>query len=464
MLELKIKSKGLYLFAVLILCTGMQFFMYGGNTAVGPLLTSMDAYSFYALVSALGSAGTMIALPAVGAVGNKIGRRNVVFLGILIMLIARIAIQFTGSFGVYYFMVWQMAGSFGSGLIMSAPYAMIAEVFERATAMKYYGWIATFNAIGSLCGPLLAGVLVDAGYLTLAFITWIPFIAVAVIIIAIAYPNVKRESAAKFDVLGLVYLAVMVTCLVLWLGLAGSAFSWIGPGLLLPLVVIISAVLLAKHSGKIENPTVPLQIFRYKRFQTSFFSNLLLVTFSTCASGYVLIYILYTMNQSATMGSTSTMPSTIMIMICGLFMGRILAKNFIKNVRTLMIICAFCILAGLACFCLLQPDSSMLLVWVGSALGGIGNSIAQTCLTPFFQYGLPREDYAAAQGMYTFSSTCGATIFVAVVGVLVNVFGTVKVVFYSAALLAAVNVILVLTRVKITEQDMEEAAKLDKEA
>ena len=124
MLQLNIKSKGLYLFAVLILCTGLQLFMYGGNTAVGPLLTSLDGYQFYSLVSALGSAGTMIALPAVGAIGNKIGRRNVVFLGVAIMLAARTAIQFSG--GVYLFMVWQTLGSFGAGLIMSAPYAMIA--------------------------------------------------------------------------------------------------------------------------------------------------------------------------------------------------------------------------------------------------------------------------------------------------------------------------------------------------
>lgn len=447
----------LYLAAILVMCTGSQFFMYGGNTAVGPLLTSMDAYGFYALVSALGSAGTMIALPAVGAIGNKIGRRNVVFTGIGIMLVARLAIQFTAGFGVYYFMVFQALGSFGSGLIMSAPYAMIAEVFDRQSSMKYYGWIATFNAIGSLCGPLLAGVLVDAGELTLAFITWIPFLVFSVIVFFIAYPNVKRPGGEKFDVLGLVYLAVIVTCLVLWLGLSGSLFPWLSAGLILPVAVAVSAVLLYKHSFQVKNPTVPLYIFKYKRFRAAFFSNLLLVTFSTCASGYVLIYILYTMNKSATLGSTSTMPSTIMIMVCGLFMGSILAKNFIKNLRLMMIICAFCILAALLCFCTLTPESSMLPVWIGSALGGIGNSIAQTCLTPFFQYGLPKDEIASAQGMYTFSSTCGATVFVAVVGVLVNVFGTVKVVFYTAAILALINVILVLARVKISPEESKAA-------
>lgn len=451
MLELKIKNKMLYLAAILIMCTGTQFFSYGGNTAIGPLLTAMDSYHFYALTAALGSAGTMIALPAVGAIGNKIGRRNVIFAGVGIMLIARLAIQFSLGFGVYYLMVFQALGSFGAGLIMSAPYAMVAQVFDRQSSMKYYGLIATFNAIGALCGPLLAGLLVDQGKMTLAFLTWIPFFVFSLVIILLAYPNTRKTQAAHFDVLGLVYLAVMVSCLVLWLGLSGSLFPWISAGLVLPAIVIVCAILLYRHSGRVNNPTVPLYMFRYPRFCTAFFSNMLLVTFSTCASGYVLIYILYTMNRSATLGSTSTMPSTIMIMICGLFMGRILAKNFIRNIRIMMIISALCILSALLCFSILNADSSMLLVWTGSALGGIGNSIAQTCLTPFFQYGLPQEEFTSAQGMYSFSATCGATIFVAVVGVLVGLAGTVKVVFYTAAILAFINVLLVLARVRIKE-------------
>ncbi len=456
MIQLKIKSKGLYLFAILIMCTGLQIFMYGGNTAMTPLLVSMGGYNYYSLVAALGSTGTMIALPAVGAIGDRMGRRNVVFMGIIIMLFARIMIQFTNN--IFAFMVWQTMGSFGAGLIMSAPYAMIAEVFDRTTAMKHYGLIATFNAVGALCGPLLAGLFADAGNLRTAFILWIPLIAIAAIIIAISYPNVKREGK-KFDVYGLILLAIVIAAFVLWTGLSGNVFPWISAGLILPVIVIIGAILLAKHSNKIERPTVPLYIFKHKRFRTAFFVNALVVTFSTCASGYVLMYILYTMKLSTTMGSTSTIPSTILIMICGLFMGRILAKNFIKNIRTMMLVCTLCIFAALVCFSLLRPDSSMALVWIGSALGGIGNSIAQTSITPFFQFGLPREDIAAAQGMYTFASSGGATIFVAAVGAVMSVTGLdIKIVFYIAAALAFMNIILVLTRVKITDVEAAHVA------
>lgn len=456
-MELKISNKKLFLFAVLVMCTGTQFFNYGGNTAMPPLLQSINGYHLYSFAAALGSAGTMITLPAVGAVGDKTGRRNIILIGVALMLIARVAIVFT--YDPYLFMAEQLLASIGSGCVISAPFSMIGSVFERQESMKYYGFITTFNAIGSLTGPVVAGALVDAGLGRLPFILWIPFYVFSILVILLAYPNVKSEKAKKFDAPGLLLLAGVVVTFVFWTGLSGDGkpLPWLSAGLLLPVGTILFAVLLFKHTNKVENPAVPLRMFKLKRFRTAFFSNMLLVAFSTCASGYLLNYILYVMQKSATMGSTSTVPMTIMLMICGLFMGGVLAKNFVKNIRPMMILSVICILIALGCFSILQPDSPMIIVWIGSAVGGIGNSIAQTCLTPYFQYGLAREDFAAAQGMYQFSSTGGATIFVAFVGVLVGLTGSIKPVFYTGAILAVVNVLLVLGTLKITKEDVEQA-------
>lgn len=453
-MELKIKNKKLFLIAVLVMCTGMQFFNYGGNNAMAPLLTSMNGYHLYSLVAALGSAGTMITLPAVGAIGDKVGRRNIVLVGTGLILVARVAIQFT--YNPYVFMVWQLLGSIGSGCIISAPYSMIGATYGPKEAMKYYGFIATFNAIGSLFGPLCAGALVDAGIGRLPFLLWVPFFLFSIPVIVIAFPNIKRPSNSKFDLMGLLYLAGAVMSFVLWTGLSGNGkpLAWVGPGLLLPVATILCVILLVRNNAKIERPTVPLHVFKNVRFRIAFFSNMMLVAFSTCASGFLVNYLLYVMNKSATLSSTSTLPMTIVIVIAGLFVGSILAKNFRKNIRILMIVSTGCILCALACFSALQPTSPMILVWIGSACGGLGNAIAQSCLTPYFQYGMAPEEMPAAQGMYQFSGTGGATIFVAVVGVLVGATGSIKPVFYTGLLLAIINFIMILTCLRITDQDV----------
>ena len=446
-MELKIKNKGLFLAAVLLLCTSIQLFSYGGNTALAPLLRSIDAYQFYGLLASLGSAGMMISLPAVGALSAKIGNKNIMLLGTALMLLGRVMLLFSNN--VWMIAVWQVVGSFGSGMVMSAPYVLIGTAYDRASAMKYYGFIATFNAIGSLIGPPLAGTLVDAGLIRYSFITWIPTFLIAMAVICVAFPNMKRDTGTKFDVAGWLYLAIIVFAFVLWTGLSGSLIPWLSAGLILPVIVIVFLVLLIKRSNTIANPTVPVKMFRYRNFTTAFLSNCCVVVFSTCAAGYLLNYLLYVMQTSATLGSTTTIPSTIVITICGLFLGRILAKNFAKNVRTMSIIGAVCTFAALLLFSLLQPTSPIIQVWIGSALGGFGNAISQTCLTPFFQHGLPQEEYATAQGMYTFSGTGGATIFVAIASVLVGLTGDLKFVFYAGLVVTALNLLIVLTRLKV---------------
>ncbi len=452
-MQLKVKNKRMFLIAVLIMCTGTQFFSFGGNTAVSPLLQTINGYHLYSLVAALGSAGTMIALPAVGAIGDKTGRRNIILLGAGMMLLARVAIQFTND--PYVFMIWQFLGSAGAGCVMSAPYSMIASVFERSTAMKYYGFVATFNALGSLAGPVVAGALIDAGYGRLPFLLWIPFYIFSIVVIVAEYPNNKKEGS-KFDVRGLTYLAGVVITFVLWTGLsgAGKPLPWLSIGLILPGAMVLFAVLLVRRSKTAEKPAVPMHMFARKRFRIAFFCNLMMVAFSTCATGYLLNYILYVMRKSATLASTSTVPMTLATAICGVFMGSILARNFTGNVRPMMITSVLCILAALICFSLLQPTSPMFLIWIGSALGGVGNSIAQTSLTPFIQYGIQPEEVPAAQGMYQFSGTGGATVFVAIVGVLVSVTGSIKPVFYAGLVLAVINVFWVIAFLKISPEEI----------
>ena len=75
------------------------------------------------------------------------------------MLFGRVGMQFANS--VFTIGLFNFLGSFGSGFVITAPFVMIGTAFERSASIKYYGYIATFNAIGSLIGPPLAGMLVD---------------------------------------------------------------------------------------------------------------------------------------------------------------------------------------------------------------------------------------------------------------------------------------------------------------
>ena len=58
--------------------------------------------------------------------------------------------------------------------------------------------------------------------------------------------------------------------------------------------------------------------------------------------------------------------------------------------------------------------------------------------------------------MYQFSSTCMATVFVAVVGVLVGVTGDLKYVFYTGLIVTFINVLICLTSIRIKPEEVIE--------
>ena len=58
--------------------------------------------------------------------------------------------------------------------------------------------------------------------------------------------------------------------------------------------------------------------------------------------------------------------------------------------------------------------------------------------------------------MYQFSSTCMATIFVAVVGVLVGVTGDLTCVFYTGLIVTFINVLICLTSIRIRPDEVIE--------
>lgn len=60
--------------------------------------------------------------------------------------------------------------------------------------------------------------------------------------------------------------------------------------------------------------------------------------------------------------------------------------------------------------------------------------------------------------MYQFSSTCMATIFVAVVGVLVGLTGDLKYVFYTGLVMTVINVIICISSVRIRPEEAVEAS------
>jgi MFS family permease len=419
--EISQGKKTALVFAVMMLYAGFSSSSYGVNVIFPMKMELMDAMEYYPLRSATGTLGMMVALPLVGKLCDMLGTKTVVILGVVIQTVFRVMLIYADSWQTL--ILWHTISSIGLGFYITAPFAILSDVFEPKDRPKYFGMLIAFKAIGALTGPLITGMLMDAGFVNIAFVSHAPFIIVALPVILAFYPNIKTErvKGRKFDFGGVVLVVVGVSCIILFLSLCGQMFGWLSPqGLTLLIVGAVSLFLLIRLESRHENPAVAIHLFKKKRFRSAFLCAMLVSSFGATFGSYSYVYAQQIMKVSATLSSTATMPMTIVQVIFGFIFGRYFAKHFISRFRSAALFSLSLTVVAMVALCFLTPSSSMLLIYVSSVLGGIGSVMPQSIFSNFFQTELKHEEIGAAQALFSFGSTSGSSLFLAITGTMFN--------------------------------------------
>lgn len=450
-------KKGLLIVATLLLMVTSTGSSYSNNVILPSVLTGMGAMSYYAVYAAIASMGMMTALPLSGSVNAKFGIKNVLVTALIVQFVIRFSFGFVSNF-ILFGILYALQGFMG-GLYVAAPYSVMASIVTPQERPKYFGFLAAASAAGALIGPLLAGYVVDMISLNAAWICYGIFAVIPVIVFFTSFPNTKRPGAS-LDIGGLVLLFVFVFCMIMWLSLGGSLFSFTSAiGILLPIIAVVSLVLLIRYEKKQNNPAVPIAMFAKKRFRTTFIIQALVVSYATCIGAYGIVYAQQVMGFGATVSSTVTMPQTIVQFILGLFIGSFVGKAFKQRFRFFGLLAIVSYIVGLAIFYLLTPDTAIFVVYLATGIGGIGQTITQSCYAAFFQTELKPEEIPSAQGMYQFASTAGSSIFVALCGAAMNLGLSLNQVFLVGALFAAVALVIGIFGFKFPKEEIEAEKK-----
>lgn len=450
-------KKVFMIIAVLLLMTTAMMANYGGSIVLPSKLTELGGMNFYSVISAINSMGMMLALPMVGILCSKFGVKMVTLAGVILQFVARLVLmRVTGvfAFGV----LWTLVGFF-TGLYISAPYAIMGAIVSPEERPKFYGLLATFSATGALAGPALTGFVIDKFSTNLGLVAYVVFAIIPFVGLALFYPNLKRPSSGKFDFFGLFLLVLSICGVVLWLSLGGKSFSFVSPvGLVLLIGGLICAALLIAVERKHSNPSVPIYMFKKKRFRYTFLVQMLLVAYSTCVAAYGIVFVTTVMQGSALVSSTVTMPQTIVQLILGVSVGTYVSKAFKKRFPTMGKLALVLYTVALLLLFTLKPTSSMIIIYIATGLGGIGQAISQSSFAAFFQTELNQEEFPAAQGMYQFASSGGATIFTGICGAALNAGFTLNHVFLLGAFFTGAATIIAFIGFRFSKEEVEAEA------
>ncbi|MGW0904721.1 MFS transporter [Streptomyces sp. NPDC002853] len=206
-----------------------------------------------------------------GKLGDRFGRRTFYLVGVVGFTLASVAIGLSGSVdGVIVFRAVQ--GFFG-GLLMPNTLGLLRTAFPPRKFGMAVGIWAMVSAVSTALGPIVGGLLLENVSWESVFYINAPIGVIAVLVSAAVLPQSKNAGKGdagreRFDVLGVVLLAVALLCVVFGV-VKGETWGWASAGTLGSAGVgVLLLGVFGWYENRVPHPLLPMRLFRSRALTT----------------------------------------------------------------------------------------------------------------------------------------------------------------------------------------------------
>ncbi len=218
----------------------------------------VDAYS-------LVFAGLLL---AAGGLGDRLGRKGTMQIGLILFAVFAAVGAFATSSGQL--IAARGAMGVGAALVFPATLAILTNVFtdpvERAKA------IGVWSAVSGMAvafGPITGGLLLEHFWWGSVFLVNVPIVVIALVAGWLLVPTSRDPDAGRFDVVGTV-VSILGVGLLVFTVIEGPRWGWGSP----PTIggFVGAAALLALfvwHELRVEHPLLDVRVFRIARFSAA---------------------------------------------------------------------------------------------------------------------------------------------------------------------------------------------------
>ena len=204
-------------------------------------------------------------IPIGGSLGDVLGRRKVFALGIVLFMLASLVCGLAPD--IRFLIVARLVQGAGASLMVPGSLAIITSFFGPERRGKAIGTWSAFTTIVTVVGPVLGGVLANAGLWRGVFLINFPIGILALVVLLTRVPESRDEkSSGRVDYLGALLLAV---------GLAAPTYGLLAApdrGFGNPLVFgslalgVVSLAAFLVVEARIPHPMIPLTLFSSRTF------------------------------------------------------------------------------------------------------------------------------------------------------------------------------------------------------
>ncbi|CDX18701.1 Major facilitator superfamily MFS_1 [Mesorhizobium plurifarium] len=354
---------------------------------------------------------------SVGRLGDLVGRRLLLIVGLALFGVASFAAAFAPSLALL--IAARAVQGLGAAVMMALTIAFVGEAVPKERTGSAMGLLGTMSAIGTALGPSLGGVLIAAFGWRSIFLVNAALGALAMLAAwrllpageATGMVTVHGKARGRFDMLGTLLLAATLAAYALSMTMGRGHFGGLNMTLLGG--AIAGAALFVVAEARVESPLVKLALLRDPVLAPSLAMNALVSTvmMATLVVGPFFLSRALGLGEAAAGAVLSIGP--VVSALCGVIAGRVVDR----------LGAAAMVLAGLA----LMVAGCVALAWLPSLFGVAGYAAAIILLTPGYQLfqaanntavmaDVDRNERGVVSGMLSLSRNLGLVTGTAVMG------------------------------------------------
>jgi EmrB/QacA subfamily drug resistance transporter len=354
-----------------------------------------------------------------GALADHFGRRRILAIGLLVMLVSSVLCAIAPSPGAL--IAARVAQGAGAAMVVPTSLALLNGTLRRQDRARAIGLWAGLATIGTTVGPYAGGWLVDHAGWRWIFLLNVPLILLALLALRSVPEGGDEPRPLSLDLAGAV-LAMLGIGGVVFALTRGAAESWTDTAVVIAAVVGVGSLLaLLSVERRVKAPMVRLSLFRSRQFDAINVTTLLFYG-ALAAAGYLLvIQCQLVLGWSAAQAGAVSIPNSLLFLALSPVSGALVARfgpRWLMTAGILAVGAGFVWVSGVR-----AGDAYAIALLPGILLQGLGLGLAVTPLTAAVLAAVDDADLGEASAVNDAASRIGGAVAIAAVPVLIGAGG-----------------------------------------
>jgi len=384
-------------------------------TALPQIVTDLHGFRDLSWVVSSFLVAATVTVPLYGKLSDLYGRRRMFVVAISIFLVGSALCGAAQSMGQL--IAFRAIQGVGAGGLLPLSQAAIADLFSPRERGRYQGYIGSMWATAAVAGPLLGGTLTDAASWRWIFFINLPLGAIALVVVLRTMRAPAIVRAHTIDYLGAGVLSVAITCLLLACTWGGTTYPWDSAEVLVTgLGGLVLAVVFVAIERRVEEPLLPLALFRDRVFSVSTAGGFVVGAIIFAVSIYVPVFSQGVQEISATSSGVVLIPFSLGWVAAATVTGQLISRT--GRYRPFPIVGSVFILGGLTLLTLLGEGSPPVAVAGILVITGIGMGMTFQPYIIATQNAVEVSNLGIATATIQFFRSMGGSLAVAALGTL----------------------------------------------